>query len=138
MNNTELMAVLRELPPLLPQFLQRRRVGLSTPGDLSAELGIERWLVFVLVQISFTQGIQGKDVVTLAEIRAYDPYFSIDRYSEPVAQLVERGLVLRDTNGALTLSQQARAAVDRMHTEGTAFVARKTPVAQEDLEGLAN
>lgn len=138
MNNTDLMPTLRELPPLFPLFLQRRRVGLTTVGDLIAELGIERSLMFTMLHIDMTQGIYGKDAVTLAEMRAYDPYSAIDRYSEWLAQLVEKKLVHESVDSSLTFSPLARVTVDRLHTEATAFVARKTPVPQADMERLAS
>lgn len=138
MTNPQLMVLLRELPPLFPQFLQRRRLGLTVVGDLLGELGIERPVFFTLVHIDMTQGIYAKEGVTLAEMRAYDPYSAIDRYSGPVGQLVEQGLVHQDVDGTLTLSAQARAAVDRLHTEATDFVAHKTPISPGDLAHLAH
>lgn len=132
------MAVLREIPPLLPQFLQRRRAGLPIVGELIAKLGIERPLMFTLLHIDLTEGIYGKEGVTLAEIRAYDPYSAIDRYSMPVGQLVALELVEESEDGAVRLSSEARSAVDTLHREAANFVAQKTPIAEADMERLAS
>ena len=79
----ELMDVLRELPPLMPKFLQRRRVGVPVVGELAASLGIERFLIFTLLQVDTTQSIYNRDEVTLAELRAYNPYQVIRRHFRP-------------------------------------------------------
>jgi hypothetical protein len=133
----ELLEVLRELPPLMPLFLQRRRVGLPVVGELAAELAVERPLIFMMLHAVMTQGIYGKEEVTLAELRAYNPYQVIDDVSGPLYQLKERGLVRESVTGGFTLSSEARAAVDRLHTEGTRYVAGRMVLSREETERLA-
>jgi hypothetical protein len=136
-SDGELMEVLRQLPPLMPLFLQRRRVGLPVVGELMTEMGLERPLLFMLVHIVNTEGIQGKEEVTLAEMRAYDPYAAVDYYSDRLEKLEERGLVIGVADGSYRLSGQARTAVDRLHTEGTAYVAGRMVLPRDETERLA-
>jgi hypothetical protein len=133
-----LLEVLRELPPLLPRYLQRRRVGVPVVGELVSELGVERPLVFMMLHIDTTQSMYGRDVVTFAELRAYNPYQVIDDVSGPLRQLVENGLVYESEDGGFGLSPEARAAVDRLHSEATRYVARRTVLPPEDARRLAD
>lgn len=112
-------------------------MGLSTIAELLAEFGIERPLFFEMVLIRMTQGIFGKDEITLAELRAYDPYAVIEHHTEYIARLHEKGLVLQDEHGNITLSPVGRRAIDRLHTEGTSYVAGRMVLPHETLERLA-
>jgi hypothetical protein len=132
-----LLEVLRKLPPLMPQFLQRRRVGVPVVDELAARLGTERHLIFTLLHVDTTQSIYGRDEVTLAELRAYNPYQVIDDLSGPLAQLKEKGLVRESAEAAFRLSPNARDAVDTLHTEGTVYVAKRMVLPIEDTEKLA-
>jgi Mn-dependent DtxR family transcriptional regulator len=128
--------LLNQIPPLLPQFLRKRRVGLPAVAELMGELDVERPDLFVLIFLNLVQGSYGGPA-TLAQIRAEEPYATIDRYSAPLARLLEKGLVMRDKAGAYALSPQAKDAVDRLHTAGRAYVSQFRPLPAEDLEELA-
>src|SRR3954451_25062142 len=117
MTDPARMDVLRQIPPLMPQFLQRRRLGLPVVSELAAQLGIDRPLLFMLVHIVTTGWIYDRDEVTLADLRAYDPYSAIDSISPRLEQLKEKGLVRETSDGGYTLSPEARATVDTLHTE---------------------
>jgi hypothetical protein len=133
-----LLEVLREIPPLLPKYLPRRRVGVPVAGELASELGVERPLIFLLLHVDTTQSMYGRDEVTFAELRAHNPYQVIDDVSGPLAKLKEKGLVDESTVGRFTLSPEAHAAVDRLHTEATRFVARRVVLPTEDARRLAD
>jgi len=133
----QLIDALRELPPLLPRFLQRRRVGLPAVGEIASELGVERPFMFVLVQINMVQGAYGRKGVTLPELQASDPYFVVDRFSMPIVELKERGFVLESSDGMLSLSGVAQAAVERLQAAGTAYVAGRIVLPIVDTERLA-
>jgi len=132
-----LLEVLRQLPPLMPLFLQRRRVGIPIVGELMADLDVQRPLLFMLLHVDTTQSIYGKNEVTLGELRSYNPYQVIDDVSGPLYKCVERGLVLQSSDGGFTLSPEARAAVDRLHTEATVYVAKRIVLSVNDTEHLA-
>jgi hypothetical protein len=121
----------------MPLFLQRRRVGVPVVGEMAAELGIERPLIFMLLHVDRTQDIYSKGEVTLAELRAYNPYQVIDDVSGPLYELNERGLVRESVTGGFILSAEARAAVDRLHIEGTRYVAGRMVLSGEETERLA-
>jgi DNA-binding MarR family transcriptional regulator len=133
-----LMDALRELPPLFPRFLQRRRVGLPVVGELASELGVERPLIFVLVQIDMVQGAYDRKGVTLPELQASDPYFVVDRFSRPIAELKERGFASESSEGLLSLSVIGQAAVERLQAASTAYVAGRVVLPIENTERLAN
>ncbi|MGA7731326.1 MAG: hypothetical protein WCD37_08640 [Chloroflexia bacterium] len=134
----QLLDVLREIPPLIPQFLRKRRVGVAAPSEIAAELGIERSWLFTIVQFDYISGMYGQDGATLAQLRGYDPYEVIDRTSGPIAELKEKGLVLEDEEGMLTLSSAARDAIDRFQAAGIEYVSKRQPLPVEDLERLAD
>src|SRR6476620_634125 len=106
-TDSRLMEVLRGLPPLMPLFLQRRRVGLPVVGELMAELGVARPLIFMLLHVDTTQSVYGKEEVTFAELRSYNPYQVIDDVSGSLYQCVKRGLVRENADGEVTLSPEA-------------------------------
>ena len=135
--STETLEVLRELPPLMPQFLRKRRVGVTAPSEIAAELRIERPLLFTMVQFDYVAGMHGQEGTTLAQLRGYDPYEVIDNTSGPIAKLKAIGLVLEDKEGMLTLSRTARDALERFHAAGIAFVSQRQPLPPADLERLA-
>jgi hypothetical protein len=121
----------------MPQFLRKRRAGLPVVADLARELGIERPLLFALKDLDLRQRSYGGPV-TLAQIRADNPYRTIDVYSPAVAALVEKGLVLQDENGAYSLAPRAREVVDRLNEAGMAHVAAMHPLPESELEALAH
>jgi hypothetical protein len=75
--------------------------------------------------------------VTLAELRASEPYATIDHISEPVTQLKDGGYIQEEDGGVLVLSQDVRSAVDRLHIEATNYLAGISPLPAEDMEHLA-
>lgn len=136
-NRLAPIEALRTLPPLLPAFLRRRRLGLAAVGEALADLGIERSAFFVLMQLHVVQGSYNGRPVMLAQIRANNPYSAIDQYSAPLAYLVEKGLVLRRSGGNYSLAPRALDAVERVHVAGRSHVARLQPLPDEDLSALA-
>lgn len=122
----------------MPQFLRKRRIGVTVVGELVIELGIEHPLLFMLVMMHQVQGSYGADNVTQAQLRAYEPYQVIDRMSSLIAQLKEKGFVHEDKAGILRLSPVVRAAIDRVHTEATAYLSEVTPLPKPDMERLAS
>ena len=127
-------AVLRELPPLMPQFLRKRRVGLPAVKELVDSLGIERPHLFSLLFLRLVTGTYGGAPVSPAQVRAWDPYSTQDTHGEAFAALAAKGLVRVDEQGSFGLSPEGREAVDRLHEAGRAFVAAHKPLPPHDLE----
>jgi hypothetical protein len=129
--------ILREIPPLLPVFLRSRRVGSPAVAPALEQLGIERPLLFKLIHIHAICGSYNGAAVTLSQVRAWNPYNVIDDDSEPIAELVHRGLLHQDAEGALHLSPEAVAAVERMHAGSSAYVAGREVLPLDTLKALA-
>jgi hypothetical protein len=130
-------AVLRELPPLMPQFLRKRRVGLPAVKELVDSLGVERPHLFSLLFLRLVAGSYGGESVSPAQVRAWDPYSTRDTHGEAFAALAAKGLMLADEQGNLALSPEGREAVDRLHEAGRAFVAAHKPLPPDDLEAVS-
>jgi hypothetical protein len=92
----------------------------------------------VVFQLHLVQGSHEGAPVTLAQLRAYDPYSAIDHYTAPLAVLLEKGLVSQDDDGAYALSPHAREAMEEVHAAGRHHVAQMQPLPEEDLETLAD
>ena len=132
------MDTLREIPPLLRLFLQRRRVGTPAVAPALEQLGIERPLLFTLIRIDTICSSYNGAAVTFSQIRAWDPYDVVDRYSEPVTGLLERDLLREDPEGALFLSSEAVAAVKTVQTGSSAYVAGREVLPPDTLRALAD
>ncbi|HEX5129323.1 MAG TPA: hypothetical protein VFV90_06235 [Usitatibacter sp.] len=132
------LEVLRDIPPLMPMFLVRRRVGTPAVAPVLEQLGIERLLLFKLIHIYAISGSYNGAAVTLSQVRAWNPYIVIDDDSEPVAELLHRGLLREDAEGALSLSPEAVAAVERVHTGSSAYVAGREVLPRNTLQALAD
>jgi hypothetical protein len=130
--------VLREIPPLLPMFLLRRRVGSPAVAPALEELGIERPLLFKLIHVHAISGSFNGAAVTLSRVRAWSPYAAVDNDSEPIAELIQRGLLHEDAEGALSLSPEAVTAVESMHTGSSAYVAGREVLPRDTLQALAD
>src|SRR5438552_5208143 len=131
--------VLKELPPLMPQFLRKRRAGSPTVGKLMAELGLERPVFFTLVLLHEIEGGYGGGPVTAAQVKLRSRYIysTRDLLAAPLSVLKEKGLVLEDKEGRLVLSPQARQAVERLHEAARARLAEMRPLPAQELEVLA-
>jgi DNA-binding MarR family transcriptional regulator len=134
---SDVLEVLKELPPLMPQFLQRRRVGLPAVDELVEELGVERPTFFTMVLLHRFQGAFGDEPLSLAQILDYNPYGTVDGFSAPLATLKEKGLVLQDQTGRFALTPRGRDAVERVHVAGRAYLSQMQPLPPDDLEMLA-
>jgi hypothetical protein len=129
--------ILRELPPLMPAFLRRRRAGLPALPALVKELGLDRDAFGVLWQMDKAHAAYHRRPVTLAELRADDPYSTVDHFSEHLAELQALGLVLAVGEARLTPSPVALDAFRRLHAAGREHVARMEPLPPDSLEQLA-
>ncbi len=140
MNNSELdQSTLKEIPPLMPMFLQRRRVGVAAPRVLAEQVGIEPVLLFTMVQLSLIQGSYGGEHITPAQAREWSryTYSSRDHLMAHLAALEAKKLVMRDEEGRFTLTPGAFEVVEAVHMAGKAHVAGLQPLPQEELEELA-
>ena len=133
----DLLDTLRELPPLLPMFLRKRRMGLPAVAEIAAELGVERPMLFTLLQMDTVQGSYGGEGITLAQLKAYEPYQVVDRLSEPVDHLIRAGLIHEGEDATLTLSPRAQDAVARLHSEAVRYLAGLQPLEAARLQQLA-
>ncbi|HEX9986874.1 MAG TPA: hypothetical protein VGE45_00125 [Chloroflexia bacterium] len=138
--STERLDTLKEIPPLMPQFLRKRRTGLPAASEIPDELGLDRATFFTLVQLQLIQGSYGDAPLSLPQIRAWSRYIysTIDLLTTPLALLNKKGLVLEHDNGTLSLSPRAIEAVARVHAAGRAHVARHQPLPPDELELLAS
>jgi hypothetical protein len=131
------MDTLREIPPLLRLFLQRRRVGTPAVAPALEQLGIERPLLFELLHIHAINGSFNGAAATLSQVRAWNPYTVIDGDSERVAELLHLGLLHQDPEGALSLSPEALHAVEQVHRGSSAYVAGREVLPSDTLQALA-
>jgi hypothetical protein len=129
---------LKQIPPLLPQFLRKRRVG--TPGlrEMIDASGLDDNTFWAMVRVHELQGGYGGEPITVAQIRARRPYGAIDHATAVVANLEERGLLRRAGDEAYILSEQAWETMERLHEAGRAHVASLQPLPPEELETLAH
>jgi hypothetical protein len=136
-ESSGLLDALRELPPLLPMFLRKRRVGLTAVTAICTQLGVERPMLFTLLQVDTVQGSYGGRGVTLGQLKAYEPYQVVDRISEPVGQLIRIGLLLEGADGTISLAPRAQEAVARLHLEAVRYLAGLQPLEATRLQQLA-
>ena len=129
---------LKQIPPLLPQFLRKRRVG--TPGlrEKIDASGLEHAAFWKLVRLHELQGSYGGAPVTIAQMRAREPYSTIDHFTPHLAALEEKNLLREEGDGVYALTEVGRWAVEALHKEGRAYVARNRPLPTEELEALAD
>lgn len=105
----------------MPQFLRKRRAVLPAVQDAIAallqRLGLDRRLYFTMVLLHQIEGSYNNAPVTLSQIRscATFAYSAIDNISAPVSALKERGMLLDDGTGGLSLAPEAREAVEGLH-----------------------
>jgi hypothetical protein len=131
------LAALKELPPLMPQFLKKRRVGVPAVVELSERLGVDRPTFFSLVQVHRVVCSYSGGTVTPAQLRASNPYQVVDNLTEPLSALKAKGLVVERKGGALALSEEAAWAISHLHAAGREFVAQHKPLPADELELLA-
>ncbi|HYP40100.1 MAG TPA: hypothetical protein VEX13_07035 [Chloroflexia bacterium] len=124
----------KELPPLMPQFLRKRRAGLPAVHEITQRLGIDRPAFFTLLQLSIIAGSYGGQPITLAQVRAFNPYQTIDDFTGPLSLLNEHGLILEDAEGAFSLSPDAQAVVNEANAAGRQYVAGHRPLPPGELE----
>lgn len=136
-NGERRMAALREIPPLMPQFLHRRRAGLPAVREIAGELGVPPPLLFSMIQVGFVAGSYGSEPLTLARICDWEPYTNRKMLLNRVEVLRQHGFLLEDGAGHLALTPQARSAVERLHAAGRAYVAQAKPLPPAKLSQLA-
>jgi hypothetical protein len=131
------LAVLRELPPLMQQFLRKRRAGLPAASEAVEQLGVERSVFFTLMQLRVIEGSYGPPI-TLAQIRSWSRYVysSKDLASEPVSILTEKGLLVEDAEGGYALTPWAHSIVANVHEAAWAHLSRLQPLPPGELRGL--
>lgn len=133
---------LKELPPLMPMFLRKRRVGLPAVQELMEELDLDgdRDAFFTLAQLHVAQGSYGGDSITPAQIKSRSRYLysTVDLLERPLSVLREKGLVVEDGDGAISLTYRARDAVERLNVAGRAHVAQAQPLPSDELEMLTS
>ena len=131
------LAILKELPPLMPRFLMRRRVGAPVVATLMSELDLERVDLFIMVQLHQVLGSYGYEPITLAQIRHYYPYHFTDPFTPSITLLKEKKLVEGDTIEGITLTKRALDAMERLHTEAKEHVSRIEALPLTETEALA-
>ena len=131
------MDILREIPPLIRLFLQRRRVGTPAVAPVLEQLGIERPALFALMRIQIISAGYGGSPITLSQLHGYDPYAVVDQFAGTLPELLRRGLLREDAGGALSLSPEALAAVEAVQTGSSAYVGGREVLPHDTLQALA-
>jgi hypothetical protein len=121
----------------MPRFLRRRRAGLPARAEMMRDLGLEPSTLSMVFGLYQVQGSYEGEPVTIAKLRAGDPYSATDQYTTPLSILLEKGLVSQDAEGAYALTPSTREAMDRLQAAARQHVARLQPLPQDDLEALA-
>lgn len=128
---------LKELPPLMPQFLRARRTGFIGGRALAERLGLDPSAFSTLLSLHRLQGAYEGKPVTLAQMRARDPYRAIDIFSDPLSTLLEKGLVVEDSEEGYFLTPYARQAMHDLHAAATAHLSSLSTLPESDLQALA-
>ncbi len=131
------LAILKELPPLIPRFLMRRRVGAPVVATLISELELDRTDFFIMVQLHQVAGSYNYKLITLAQIRYYYPYHFIDPFTPSITLLKEKKLLEGDVIEGITLTKRALDAMERLHTEAKEHVSRIEVLPLAETEALA-
>jgi hypothetical protein len=131
------LGILKELPPLMPRFLMRRRVGAPVVAALMNELNLERVDFFIMVQMHQVLGSYDYAPVTLAQIRQYYPYHFNDPFTPSISVLQDKGLVIGDVIEGIALTERALEAMERLHTEAKEHVSRLDALPLAEAEALA-
>src|SRR5687767_11466549 len=103
-------SALKELPPLMPQFLRKRRVGMAGLRELIEELGLEPPLFHTLRLLHEIQGSYGGEPISLENVRSRSRYIysTKDLLTAPIATLKEKGLLVEADYDSFSLSSRAR------------------------------
>jgi hypothetical protein len=133
----ERLETLKQIPPLMPQFLSKRRLGLPAAREAIARLGIEPPAFFALVRFYTIQGSYG-GAVSVPQARLWSSYIysARDTLSSLVAAWQSRGLVEEVAEGRYRLTPEAERMVRDLHEAARAFVSRSQPLPSEELRAL--
>ena len=120
------------LPPLLPQFLQRRRAKSDFPLRAMERLGLDRPAYFATIDLGIQdpRGARPQDVQNSAYRTTDEPLRA------PFAAAESVGLV-RWGDGRWSLTDKGKAAVDDLRRAMDGYFAGLAPIAADDLERLA-
>lgn len=126
-----------EIPPLMPRFLGRRRLGLAAVSELMRECGVKDRIAFLTMNLlRQIAGSNREEAITAARFREYMPYSAVDMITPIVAILRKRGLV-QDTEGGFVLTPKAQEVLDRLRVAAAQHVSALKPLPGPDLEKLA-
>jgi hypothetical protein len=120
------------IPPLLSQFLQRRRAKLEFPARAMEELGLDRPALFFPISLSYRADARG---ASAEELRG--PYASVDRWRTAAERAAAAGLV-EEVEGRWRLTAKGRALNERLRRAASEHYAGLEPVPLEDLRELAD
>ncbi|MDQ6695106.1 MAG: hypothetical protein M3014_11930 [Chloroflexota bacterium] len=129
---------LEQFPPLLPQFLRKRRAGLPAASELIPRLHLDRQTFFTLVTLHQLQGSYSGEPVTRSQINLYNPYATNDIYSQPITILLDKELLSQDSDGGLLLTPYAHDQIERLHSSARSYLAGLSPLAYDEMQELAH
>lgn len=124
----------RALVALLPQFLQRRRVGWS--GQPMEQSGLERPAFFLLMAI--VRELDPGTSATYAELLAnlFNPYSTIRPVLDRLPALVERGY-LAEAGGRYSVTEAGRSLIVAAELDVRDYVATLRPAPEAEIAPLA-
>lgn len=125
----------RALVALLPQFLQRRRVG--WPGQPIQQSGLERPAFFLLMAI--VRELDPGTSATYADLLAnlFNPYSTIRPALDLLPALVERGYLSQD-GARYSVTAAGRALIVAAEQDARAYVATRRPAPEAEIAELAH
>ncbi|MEK7863012.1 MAG: hypothetical protein AAB295_07085, partial [Chloroflexota bacterium] len=121
-----------DLVPLIPEFLQRRRVGFTYPLRVLEELGIDRPAFAFLVGGVALQPDEGSHLED-----AFNPYATVlDQWHGAAAVARGAGLV-DEVGGRWRATPKGRALAARVRSEADAYLGSLATIPVDELKQLA-
>ena len=122
-----------DIIPLLPAFLQRRRVGFTAPLRIVEELGIDRPTLLFVVNAVALGDDEGRAFPDL-----FNPYPTVfDQWTAPAAAARGAGLVDED-GGRWRATAKGRELAGRVRREADAYLATVATIPTDTLDTLAS
>jgi hypothetical protein len=121
------------IPPLLPEFLQRRRSKMTFPLEKTEELGIDRATFIWVINLSYRgdRGASGEpgDLMSV--------YATIPERWLPMAAAARGAGLVEERGGRWYLTNKGRQLARAMHDAARSHYASLSPLSKSELAELA-